>query len=87
MSWRPDNWPEYLAKALEKDPDVDGYYGNEYLMEAGADAMLEALKAKGKKVSNKDLDVYGRIPSVGIRYLEDAEGVVSGTLVFIPDEE
>jgi len=41
--WRPENWGKYIAKTLKEYPDVDGYYPNQTLIEAGADAMLEAL--------------------------------------------
>ena len=74
--WRPKNWknPNHLK-------DTDGDYYNQYpefaIYEAGADAMLEALKDGG-------VFTYGyHTPDIE---LGDAKGE-SGYWCFIPHEE
>ena len=77
--YKPKNWKNFLNKALEKDPDVDGYYSNEYLMEAGADAMLCALKDEAEYLHNNGLAPYGYVLGKSLKLGE------KGWLVFIPD--
>ena len=47
MSWRPENWKERMQAIGDEILNQEDYLDR--LFEAGADAMLEALKAKGCK--------------------------------------
>jgi len=53
MNWRPENWPEIVDKLMATANLVEDPYASYQLigmamgLEAGADAMLEALKARG----------------------------------------
>jgi len=88
MSWRPEGWKNRFSIASGADP-ADGERFIDY--EAGADAMLGALKKRGI-----DLRVYADHLRFGIdrgaKVLEGKEDTVTyqgvkGTLVFIPDKE
>ena len=66
MTWRPDDWDKIRANLLLRDKPPD-------LIEAGADAILEALKKEG---------TYWRD-----RYDDPLLKVRKGCMVIIPDEE
>lgn len=70
MSWRPDGWrePGSIVHVKSDDPWV--------LYEAGADAMLKALKAQGKPYFVDKEQTWVQLPSL--------EG--KGHLVCIPDD-
>jgi hypothetical protein len=70
MRYRPDGWQNPYPEVIGDSYGVDAY-------EAGADAILEALIGKGKRVVVSDKIIS--IPSFIYKK--------SGTLVFIPDEE
>ncbi len=74
-------WTKKLEKTLTTYPDVDGYYDNSVLIEAGANAMLELLSNKGIKVQTEQL---GWQDALGLSYNATSH---KGTLVFIPDVE
>ena len=82
MSYRPDGWDEIKARIL-KDAvkrataeDRRGVSPNDWV-ETTADAILEALKARGKKVKQKGYEERRGV-------IHDIE--VDGWLVFIPEE-
>lgn len=74
--YRPEGWPEFKAKQMEGIPEILG--GNrDFFIEAGADAIINALKAEG-------VFTYGNhTPDIE---LDDAPEV-SGYWCFIPEEE
>ena len=66
MSWRPEEWKDLLSP--HKDWGGESYNSG---MEAGADAILEALKNEGTPMGMKNT-----------AYANERKGY----LVFIPDE-
>jgi len=69
-TWRPEGWKnEHIASASGKpiNPEYQ-------VFEAGADAMLEALRNIGAKVNKGEAPILYYVPS-------------KGTLVFIPDDD
>lgn len=78
MSWRPKDW-ERMKPAVVQSRMADNSF------EAGADAMLEALRKEGNDVNISD---GIRLFSGGQSFtLYHTEGTTSkGKLVFIPDE-
>ena len=87
--WRPQGW-SYPVKNTEGQTVylkvcncLVGQIADDYAtFEAGADAMLEALKKKGTKVEDAEDGFSVRLPD--IKFLH---GIKRGTLVFIPDDE
>ncbi len=82
MSWRPPHWENPYPEDIRNGRT----YASARIWEDGADAMLEALKAKGTRWDGKtDIieDTFGlhpiRLPVLDIKK-------AAGTLVFIPDE-
>ncbi len=78
--WRPDNWENpYIVEDTHRCPVMDTSYSNPVrdadIFEAGADAMLGALKAKENAKTEFAKEVWRR-------YFEPHRG----TIVFIPDE-
>ncbi len=76
MSWRPDGWrkPVLVTSGLRSgkmQSFIDQFY------EAGADAMLEALKERGTVLYLPANIAFTSIPIIQ---------PVSGAWVFIPDE-
>jgi hypothetical protein len=43
MKWRPEGWDEIVERLTADILDIEGHDGDPRLVEAGADAMLEAL--------------------------------------------
>jgi hypothetical protein len=77
--WRPGDWDKTKAIAFgEIGEDVD-YVG--FLFEAGADAMLEALRKNHRSFSPRRVLAQQR---TDLGYLTTQ---TNGILVFIPDEE
>ena len=78
MSWRPEGWdnPHF---------DVNGYIQ----FEAGADAMLEALKKQPKALRSGGVTYtgYAQTPELAHAIIERARAEPVGTWIFIPDEE
>uniref|UniRef100_A0A6M3L774 Uncharacterized protein n=2 Tax=viral metagenome TaxID=1070528 RepID=A0A6M3L774_9ZZZZ len=72
-TWRPEGWE------IPREVEDKSY-------EAGADAILEALRKTGVAVSNTDLDVYGRILTAPEHYPEGGKDEHKGYLVFILEE-
>lgn len=74
--WRPEGWDKY--KLVKHCPYANGEDCKRLLehFEAGADAMLEALKKKGAMMTPKQMKLI--VPDRKYPY---------GYLVFIPDEE
>lgn len=68
MSWRPDGWRNPF-------PELEGVS----LFEAGADAILEALKNKGFWLPRKPIRVEGN-------YLVPSDEKEPGWWIFIPDD-
>lgn len=92
MSWRPKegwDWKSIQGEALKQIPV--GCHGDEIFIEAGADAMLEALKKEGihdEFYSNEHGEVCSTAgTSVYILCGKGKENRTAGTVVFIPDEE
>lgn len=75
MSWRPDNYksPIPVVKPIPKSFPINSAYHRHLLIEAGADAIVEAQKKDGKYCD-------GISPIV---YSPDGR---PGWLVFIPEE-
>ena len=71
--WRPEGWqnPIPVLKPIPKEIPLGSAYQGHLLFEAGADAMLEALRAKGIP------DAYWRENTAKPEY--------KGVWVFIPD--
>ncbi len=75
IGWRPDDWGEIKEReCIICDPD-------ETFFEAGADAMLEALKKSG--VVMKNFNPTNRTVLETATFLNQCE---DGILVFIPEE-
>jgi hypothetical protein len=71
--WRPEGWVNpFLTPRIIDNRYVDKSYHSAF--EAGADAMLEALRTDSKLLFRRD------------RHYTD-KGVEIGTLVFIPDDK
>ena len=72
--WRPDNWAEEYLLAYKEEHSGEGRYEwatpERAMFEAGADAMLEALKKKGEYRDNKAIISSSK----------------NGWVVFIPEE-
>ena len=81
MSWRPQDWKKVNEYYLEIDDEI---------FEAGADAMLEALRVEGKKQGMK-LNIPDGIKLMAngqIYTLYKTEGQTSKVdIIIIPDEE
>lgn len=85
MSWRPEGWKNCFY--VETHRVGDTIYGNfdcvrASAFEAGADAMLEALRKEGQHFSKIDIKSEYEIET---RQFNNP--VIPGTWVFIPDEE
>lgn len=87
--WRPDNWERIKPKKQSKgivgisEPNFD------YGVEAGADAMLEALKVKGVQGEIHSTFWGNSIWWVGLNNVSeflDGHLKENGWLIFIPDE-
>ena len=87
--WRPPDWDNPYYKILEGNDRCVPSDQGAFEFEAGAAAMLEGLKKEGTKYNINHQGLY-------YAKFEDEEGAiiftdtaygVSGTLVFIPDEE
>ena len=61
MSWRPEGWGNRYSKEHEED----GMFSRYELFEAGADAMLEKLKATGVYSPNWSEPILGIEPGPG----------------------
>ena len=77
-TWRPEGWKNpYMPKTRYEEIQVThkGWPKTDAVMtfEAGADAMLEALRNIGAKVNKGEAPILYYVPS-------------KGTLVFIPDD-
>lgn len=70
MSWRPKNWLKLYRKFYRT-----GESSTRETYEAGADAVLEALKVDGKHTD-------GKAPTLSINVRPEQQG----WLVFIPDK-
>ena len=82
--YRPDK-AEWVENKNNKMIELeDSAYPCREAYEAGADAMLEALKEMGIRLSNLDLNAYGRILHEGEDYPK-SDDEVYGHLVFIPE--
>ena len=86
MSWRHKEWYRFLEKEVEEIPEptlMEGDIATALLLfsEAGADAMLAALKAGGEYVKNDGLNPYGMVLAGSLKRGE------KGWMVFIPDED
>lgn len=83
-SWRPSNWKnphkDYWGKEMTLKEDYET--NQHFSYEAGADAMLEALK-KDAAYMNGDtiIPAQGKCPEI------HCPGGMVGWLVFIPDKE
>ena len=78
-NWRPEGWLDAIVK-IYMDEDEDEIAWNErQFMEAGADAMLEALRKHAHR-EGKNLTKAQWLAFWGT----NAEG--SGCIVFIPDD-
>ena len=83
MSYRPGGWKNRYKPMADREPHWPiqvRIQALETAFEAGADAMIEALKAKGLHFEKASPDELARV----IPFLD---AVDTGTLVFIPDEE
>jgi len=77
MNWRPEGWQNLKEKRYKIGPD--GF-------EAGADAMLEALRKQGKHITGgHGIKTVG--DASGYHYEENSSTGFGYTEVFIPDEE
>lgn len=95
MSYRPPNWnsekimDDVLANHYPHDCSMFGITINKFFIEAGADAMLEALKAKGIQ-GKVDSTFWGNtiwmIGAKGVSEFLDAHLGEKGWLIFIPEE-
>ena len=83
-NWRPDGWEETLREILDHFNVT--YMNSEEckLIEAGANAMLEALK-KDALYSNDDEKMVCK-PHISAVDMINATNSKKGCLVFIPDE-
>lgn len=92
MSWRPNNWPNPYkhgdsVQAWDVPEAYDGVQDEEYnAYEAGADAMLEALKMNGIYGFEDASFPYDASVVIPLHYNEDPVFAKSGWLVFIPEE-
>lgn len=79
MSYRPKNWDaQWVIPVPKVDTRTD-------LIEAGADAILEALKAEGLAIKVEDENTIDDIAVMS--WLDDKlDKTPEGTLVFIPKE-
>jgi len=77
-TWRPDDWYEALLEEVKKIPDPKGDMTKALLLfsEAGADAILEALKTRGHRILPQDNDILSNL------YPNQM-----GWVVFIPEEQ
>lgn len=75
MSWRPNGWNDIRWEISLGEPQVNAIF------EAGADAILTALRARGHHV-----DGPASFTSVGGHCTLSNEGN-TGNYVFIPDDE
>lgn len=75
--WRPKNWQRIIVSPSEWQNF------NEIMYEAGADAMLEALRKEGAQFDLKEGDVLVPPPAIVTNLL----GRPIGKMVFIPSEE
>lgn len=79
MSWRPDGWIRQMPNVVMCKHSPEGLCAENMLCyEAGADAMLEALRRGGWRIVEGTAK-YPLLPGV-YRSLD-------GTLLFIPDED
>ena len=80
MSFRPKGWDKTKDEYLANDkPNSSGIYNDDFTagFEAGADAMLKALRQQGA--------TFGEHHTKGVvRYLASHN---PGTFLFIPDED
>lgn len=75
--WRPDNWNK-----IKPVSTVDWETGNfQRGVEAGADAMLEALKSIGLRLDSNLVGDYWHTQ------IDDIVGYRKGWLVFIPEDK
>jgi len=80
--YRPDNWEDIKQSILEEPNGMDKYCCadcGDKILEAGIDAILEALK-KGAISENHDDDDYIAIE------ITKGTGLKKGYLVFFPEE-
>jgi hypothetical protein len=84
MSWRPEGWKNPY---ININPGSWDYFSNEHnpAFEAGADAMLEAIKKQPNSVK-VDLE-FQSVGEVATEYFKIIHPNGKGTLVFIPDEK
>lgn len=96
MNWRPDNWKNLHTKMVGKNfvDLADAYFrqisDSQYAAyEAGADAILEALKQKGLHGEFTSVDWTGLVDGPCGRGFElpTRSRPKKGTLIIIPDEE
>ncbi|KKN54541.1 hypothetical protein LCGC14_0591330 [marine sediment metagenome] len=74
--WRPKDWERHILLALDEIKEGKPVSNDEIdIYEAGANAMLEALKETGKHTD-------GLAPTLSINVLPEQKG----WLVFIPEE-
>ncbi len=79
MKWRPEGWPNYLLKAVREMPHLAGRPISHAVLEAGADAMIEALR-KQQRLRRLPKTIKGYLVAQG-------EGRDEGTLIYIPDDD
>lgn len=86
MNWRPEivKWEQAFIEAVETHNTAirGGNYGR-ILFEAGADAMLEALKNTGVHIDENQNPLNTTVGGI-LDFFNKCE---RGWLVFIPDEE
>jgi len=77
--WRPEGWSETVREIREVEE------GNtDHIIEAAADAMLEALRKRGIHVTDSPWMFTRRNEAGGYQFIgEDTPGVIT----IIPDEE
>jgi len=77
MNWRPKGWK---TEHQSQDADWEDWYGCGF--EAGADAMLEALREMG----SKQWSGKWRGQRCGAEMIFHPDDIKIGTLVFIPED-
>lgn len=84
--WRPEEWSNPYPKTIvDECSGIEVNSGKYPIFEAGADAMLKALRKRGKHITGHGVKTVGD-PS-GYHYEEDPSTGFGCTEVFIPDEE
>lgn len=96
MVWRPEGWnnpyPDGTEKVLTEKHIIQAIeypQSNYELFEAGAEAMLDALKKEAMKFNGENLQIVTHLDWGYPEIIRDTRlsPCASGYLVFIPDEE